>query len=94
MAAFRTDDCDERDMVLEDYALHVSPHAFYAEWDGELDDAITEASILCGGITASVEDHDRIVVSIIAAEVAEAVASAGLRDALAECMAILDEAAA
>lgn len=84
---------DEAYEVAEDYALHVSPRAFY-EWDGELDDAITEASILCDGITASVEDHDRIVVSIMAAEAAEAAASTGLRDALAECMAILDEAAA
>lgn len=41
-------------MRLEDYAIHVTPHAFY-EWNGELDAAISEASALCVGVDAEAE---------------------------------------
>lgn len=56
MAALDHLDADARDERLEDYAIHVSPHAFY-EWDGALDAAITEAALLVDGITELTRDE-------------------------------------
>lgn len=93
MAALDHLDEDARDERLEDYALHVSPHAFY-EWNDELEDAITQASILCDGINAELRFEDAAIVLTIDQPDAEAVATAGLREALAECMSILEQAEA
>lgn len=93
MAALDHLDEEARDERLEDYALHVCPHAFY-EWDGALDAAITEAALLVDGIGAELRFEDAGIVLTVDMPDAEAVAAAGLRDALAECMTILEQAEA
>lgn len=94
MAAFRPDDSDERDMRLEDHGQHVRVEDFYAEWDGALDAAMTEAALLCDGVDAELRFEDAGIVLTVDMPDPETVAVAGLREALAECMTILDRAAA
>jgi hypothetical protein len=67
MAAFRPDDSDERDVRLEDFGQHVRGEDFYAEWDGALDDAITEAALLCDGIASFEEPPMTPIEAFIAA---------------------------